>query len=99
MMQVWVFLCYGEGVYGFYGGGFQLTFHILEYSLLGGLIVFAVLLGCKMYSECKEDFKVEDIDRLVENVGKHEEYMRLYNVYKKWILKLLKKLQCVKITK
>ena len=28
----------------------------------GGLIVFAVLLGCKMYSECKEDFKVEDID-------------------------------------
>lgn len=21
-----------------------------------GLIVFAVLLGCKMYSECKEDF-------------------------------------------
>ena len=55
-MQVWVFLCYGEGVYGFYGGGFQLTFHILEYSLFGGLIVFAVLLGCKMYSECKEDF-------------------------------------------
>lgn len=47
-MQVWVFLCYGEGVYGFYGGGFQLTFHILEYSLFGGLIVFAVLLGCKM---------------------------------------------------
>ena len=88
-MQVWVFLCYGEGVYGFYGGGFQLTFHILEYSLLGGLIVFAVLLGCKMYSECKEDFKVEDIDRLVENVGKHEEYMRLYNVYKKMELEML----------
>lgn len=44
-MQVWVFLCYGEGVYGFYGGGFQLTFHILEYSLFGGAYSFRSTFG------------------------------------------------------
>ena len=96
----------GLGIFVLWGGciwflwrGISINISHIGIFAFGGLIVFAVLLGCKMYSECKEDFKVEDIDRLVENVGKHEEYMRLYNVYKKWILKLLKKLQCVKITK
>ena len=89
----------GLGIFVLWGGciwflwrGFQLTFHILEYSLLGGLIVFAVLLGCKMYSEGKEDFKVEDIDRLVENVGKNEEYRRLYNVYKEMDVETLEEI-------
>ena len=79
--------------------GISINISLIGIFALVVLIVFAVRLGRKMYSDCKEDFKVEDIDKFVKNVGTHEEYMRLYNVYKKCILKLLKKLQCVKITK
>ena len=64
-----------------------------------GLLAVICLWGYKLYSDCKKDFETDNVRIFVENLGTYEEYMRLYDAYKKWILKLLKKLQCVKITK
>lgn len=72
--------------------GISINISLIGIFALVVLIVFAVRLGCKMYSECKEDFKVEDIDKFVKNVGTHEEYMRLYNVYKKMDIETLEEI-------
>lgn len=61
--------------------GISINISLIGIFALVVLIVFAVRLGCKMYSECKEDFKVEDIDKLVlcQDLVQHK--MRNFNYF------------------
>ena len=57
-----------------------------------GLLAVICLWGYKLYSDCKKDFETDNVRIFVENLGTYEEYMRLYDAYKKMDIETLEEI-------
>lgn len=64
---------------------------LIEIVVLGLLAVIC-LWGYKLYSDCKKDFETDNVRIFVENLGTYEEYMRLYDAYKKMDIETLEEI-------